>query len=134
VRLSKFEKYQQYITSWKSLYLKALAVKFRNELLDLETEAEVIFKSYLIKLGIKYEFQKIIFAGKSFYIVDFYLPKKSLVIEVDGYHHSNEEIKTKDDLRTGDLKKVGVKKVIRFKNGEIYNEFSCINKIKKYVL
>jgi len=127
---SKVENLQSYIRSKKSKQLRELAFKFRNELLDLETPAEVIFKSLLVKLNIKYEFQKILYAGKSFYIVDFYLPKISTVIEIDGKHHLEVDKLELDEDRTLNLKRVGVHNVYRFNNDEVFNANRCIIKIK----
>jgi len=130
---NKFEKNQAYMNHKKTKKLKELAFKFRNELLDLETPTEIIFKTYLLKLKVKYEFQKIIYAGKSFYIVDFYIPKKNIIFEIDGNHHSNSENIEKDDDRTFDLKLAGVKEVYRFTNDDVYNYESSIKKIKSIV-
>ena len=130
---NKFEKQQAYIVHKKTKELKELAVKFRIELLDLETPTEVMFKSYLLSLKVKYEFQKIVYAGKSFYIVDFYLPKKNIVIEIDGRQHSNPENIEKDKDRTINLKGVGVKEVYRFTNDDIYKYKMCMNRIKSII-
>lgn len=127
---SKFDKSQAYR---RSKELDKIATKFRNELLDLETPGEVIFKSYLIKLKTRYEFQKIIYAGRSFYIVDFFLPKKMIVIEIDGRQHDEEENIVKDLDRTVDLKIVGIKEVYRFTNEEVFNYEKCINRLKSIV-
>ena len=130
---NKFDRTQAYMRHKKTKELKELAFKFRNELLDLETPTEILFKSYLIKLRIKYEFQKIVYAGKSFYIVDFYIPRKNIVFEIDGRQHSNLENIEKDENRTLDLKRVGLKEVYRFTNDDIYKYSSCIKRIKEVV-
>lgn len=127
-RRTRFDKAQAYR---RSRELEKIATKFRNELLDLETPAEVLFKSYLIKLKIRYEFQKIIYAGKSFYIVDFFIPRKAVAIEIDGRQHSEEENVIKDLERTLDLKMVGIKEVYRFSNDEVFDYEPCLNKLKK---
>lgn len=129
-KLSKFERTQFYRMMGKPTRMWDLSFKFRNELLDLETPAESIFKSYLIRMRIKFEFQKIIYAGKSFYIVDFYLPRKNIVVEVDGFHHSNIDKFAQDLQRTKNLKKSGIREVHRFLNNEVFSEITCIDKIK----
>jgi very-short-patch-repair endonuclease len=53
-----------------------------------------------------------------FYIADFYCHKLRLVIEVDGEIHSENEIKSHDEGRTGELERFGIK-VLRFTNGRI---------------
>lgn len=125
---SKFENIQKYIRSKKSTQLKKLAYKFRNELLDLETPAESIFKAYLIRMRVKFEFQKIVYAGTSFYIVDFYIPRGSIVFEIDGTHHFDQI--TADNDRTLSLKKVGIHEVYRFNNEDVFSYESCVSRIK----
>ena len=130
---SKFERTQAYMRHKKSESLKELAFKFRNELIDLETPPETMFKYYLLKLRLKYEFQKIVYAGKSFYIVDFYIPRWNIIFEIDGKQHSEVENIEKDEDRTCNLKHVGVRQVYRFTNDDVYHEQTCINRIKDIV-
>ena len=67
------------------------------------------------------------------FIVDFYCHKVKLVIEIDGSIHEENEIKERDENRTVELEKLGLK-VIRFTNNEILNDIeTVINKIKKYL-
>lgn len=131
-KLSKFEKTQFYKIIGKSFKMRDFSIKYRNELLNNETPAETIFKGYLVRMRKKFEFQRIIFAGRSFYIVDFYLPKWNIAIEIDGNHHTYDADIVHNDLRrTKDLKRVGVKDVIRFTNEEVFKYDSCIKKLKE---
>ena len=52
------------------------------------------------------------------YITDFYIPELSLVIEIDGKHHSKEDQIAYDNIRTNFLERIG-NKVVRVKNDEI---------------
>ena len=54
----------------------------------------------------------------NFYIADFYCHKLRLVIEVDGEIHKENEIKSHDEGRTGELERFGIK-VLRFTNSQI---------------
>lgn len=56
------------------------------------------------------------------YIVDFYCPKASLVIELDGGGHYEPEQKAKDAERTNLLEREGLE-IVRFCNRDIDNNF-----------
>ena len=61
---------------------------YRLELKKKATKQELIFKSYLEELGIKFMFQKGFL--KPFHrIVDFYIKKYHLIVEIDGGYHGN---------------------------------------------
>jgi very-short-patch-repair endonuclease len=47
------------------------------------------------------------------YILDFYCPKKKLAVEVDGSQHGLDEQLTRDQKRTADLEKKGIR-VLRY--------------------
>lgn len=83
------------------------------------TYAERILYSFLTG-KIDFEFQKIIYTDnkKHFFIADFYIPSKNLIIELDGEYHDNIKQQDKDIWRTRILKSLGYK-VIRFKNKQI---------------
>ena len=59
------------------------------------------------------------------YIVDFYLPKIKLVIEVDGSQHLTETGLAADRRRTAYLESLGLK-VIRFDNREVLIETHAV--------
>lgn len=97
---------------------KERAKKYREEALNNLTSHEVYFRRYL--KNIYYTEQKNFFYGDwIFYRVDFYIPSLKLVIELDGRQHKDN--KKYDNKRTRTLKKLGVKKVLRFNNEEIFN-------------
>ncbi len=71
-----------------------------------------------------FEFQYIIYIKqgkviKNFYIADFCIPLKKIVLEIDGGYHFTPEQRIKDKKRTSDLKKAGYK-VIRHSNEYIF--------------
>jgi very-short-patch-repair endonuclease len=59
------------------------------------------------------------------YIVDFYCPKASLVIELDGGQHYTEEGIDKDRIRDDYLKEQGYK-VIRFSDRDIFENLNGV--------
>ena len=82
------------------------------------TYAERLLKTFLAG-KIDFEFQKIIYTdNKHFFIADFYIPSKNLIIELDGEYHDDAKQQEKDIWRTKILKSLGYK-VIRFKNKQI---------------
>lgn len=70
-----------------------------------------------------YKFRRQFGIGK--FIVDFYCPKKKLVIEIDGDTHFNPGSKIDDELREKYLNKFGIK-VIRFNNLEIFQNIEGV--------
>ncbi|MEO6733678.1 MAG: acetylglutamate kinase [Ferruginibacter sp.] len=52
------------------------------------------------------------------YVADFYCHKLKLVIELDGGHHENREVKIYDEARERDIEQFGIT-VLRFKNEEV---------------
>lgn len=61
------------------------------------TYAERVLYSFLTG-KIDFEFQKIIYTDnkKHFFIADFYIPSKNLIIELDGEYHDNAKQQNKD--------------------------------------
>ena len=96
------------------------------------TYAERLLKTFLTG-KIDFEFQKIIYTdNKHFFIADFYIPSKKLIIELDGEYHDDAKQQEKDIWRTKILKSLGYR-VIRFKNKQITesnNLFWVLNIIK----
>ena len=63
------------------------------------------------------------------YIVDFYIPKKKIVIEIDGLQHTDPDEQLKDRLRTDALQQWGIT-VLRYSNKDINKNFySVVNDI-----
>ncbi len=59
------------------------------------------------------------------YIVDFYCPEKSLVIEVDGDTHADENQVMKDRQRETYLQSLGLR-VIRYMNDDVLNNIEGV--------
>lgn len=70
--------------------------KYRIKLKNKATTEELIFKNFLEKKQIKFIFQKG-FLSPFHRIVDFYIKKYRLIIEIDGGYHNN--IKYKDNIK-----------------------------------
>src|SRR4051812_11553091 len=97
----------------------------RQELRIVATPQEIILWKYLRRSNLDFKFERQHSIGQ--YIVDFYCPKKKLIIEVDGDHHNDN--KEYDTERTRYLESLG-NKVIRFWNGDINNNLGeVVNKI-----
>lgn len=84
------------------------------------TPAEREVKRMLKYLRIYYKPQKAFFHKGTLYVVDFFLPNKKIVIEVDGIQHSIDQRQVEYDKRRTEFleSKRGVK-VIRFTNSEV---------------
>jgi very-short-patch-repair endonuclease len=59
------------------------------------------------------------------YIVDFYCHECKLAVELDGYHHKNDDVKEYDKARTALLNEYGIT-VLRFWNEEIIEETEAV--------
>ena len=94
------------------------AERYKHILEVNATYAERLLKTFLTG-KIDFEFQKIIYTdNKHFFIADFYIPSKNLIIEVDGEYHDDTKQQDKDIWRTKLLNSLGYR-VIRFKNKHI---------------
>lgn len=114
--------------------LKENTAEYYKHILEINaTYAERVLYSFLTG-KIDFEFQKIIYTDnkKHFFIADFYIPSKNLIIELDGEYHDDAKQQNKDIWRTKVLKSLGYR-VIRFKNKQIVesnNLFWVLNIIK----
>ena len=95
------------------------AERYKHILEVNATYAERLLKTFLTE-KIDFEFQKIIYTDnkKHFFIADFYIPSKNLIIELDGEYHNDAKQQDKDIWRTKLLNSLGYR-VIRFKNKQI---------------
>ena len=67
------------------------------------------------------------------FIADFYCHEAKLVIEVDGEYHMTTNQKEKDDGRTYELDRYGIR-VLRFKNEEIFDSLDeVLEQIKTFL-
>ena len=94
------------------------AERYKHILEVNATYAERLLKTFLTG-KIDFEFQKIIYTdNKHFFIADFYIPSKNLIIELDGEYHNDAKQQDKDIWRTKLLNSLDYR-VIRFKNKQI---------------
>lgn len=104
--------------SYKEESKENIAEYYKHILEVNATYAERLLKTFLTG-KIDFEFQKIIYTdNKHFFIADFYIPSKNLIIELDGEYHDNIKQQNKDIWRTQLLHSLGYR-VIRFKNKQI---------------
>jgi len=90
--------------------------EFSKDLIKNATKWELSFKDKLKKTGVPFIFQyPVICNNEKLYIIDFYLPKHKIAIELDGQWHYTPDIIKKDNLRTKALKKKGIR-VLRIPN------------------
>ena len=59
------------------------------------------------------------------FIVDFYIPSKKIVIEIDGSQHYEEEGIKSDKDRDSELQKLGIK-VLRYTNYQINKQYESV--------
>jgi very-short-patch-repair endonuclease len=97
---------------------------FSRQLKKDMTDAEKLLWSkirYKQLKGVQFYRQKPI----SNYIVDFYCPKASLVIELDGGQHYDGDKKVKDRQRDGLMEDMGLK-ILRFSDREIFENIEAV--------
>jgi very-short-patch-repair endonuclease len=116
-RLKKKKPKKKVIKATTFIDPKVLALERRDKLIQNITRAEVYFKLLLTKLNIEYTFQYVKFVNDyQFYILDFYLPKYNICIELDGKHHYEDIEQYNHDVeRDLNLKNLGIK-TLRFQN------------------
>ena len=103
----------------------------RKLLRERMTEAEKILWKHLRQKQLGFWFKRQVSIGK--FIVDYYCPKKRLVIEIDGNIHKYKDHPDYDKQRTWYLKSLNFK-VIRFWNGEVVEEVNeVVEKIRDVV-
>ena len=97
-------------------------VSFAKELRkNMTKEERHLWYDFLRYYHEKFTRQKVL--GK--YIADFYCHKAKLVIEIDGSQHFTKIGKLKDEFRTENLEKFGLK-IIRFSNHQIDTRFRAV--------
>ena len=112
--------------------------QFIDEMKENPTEAEEILCHALSSSPYKDEFvfQYPIYIYdrhgnmERFYIADFYIPSKNLIIELDGKHHSQKIQHIKDSIRDYQIKNIGYK-ILRFDNIQIFRDRRCSQILRK---
>lgn len=102
---------------------------FVRENIEKATRCEKLMCGILDNYNIEYEFQKPVCLSGKTYIMDFYLPKYGICIEIDGEYHNKLEQMQKDIHRTNEMSKHGIL-TIRFSNEEVMLAHN--NKICKF--
>jgi len=127
---SKFESQAKFT----KVKLEKIANEFRRTLISKQTESEKIFKAILKSINVPYEFQKIMYTDKTFYIVDFYIPQFNKVIEIDGGYHETATQKKKDIDRSNILKsKINIENILRLTNRDVSNTNKVIEIVKHFL-
>ena len=94
--------------------------EFRKRLRNSSTPQEIILWSRLRNSRLGYKFRRQHSIGK--YIVDFYCPKRRLIIEIDGSQHIDSEY---DKKRDGYLENLDFK-VLRFWDNDVNNNLDGV--------
>lgn len=100
-----------------------LAAQRRYALRKNPTKAEVLFRSILKKYNIPHTFQKMIFAPRNFYILDFRIrtsKRRGVIIEIDGSVHDPEYDKKRDSIILSQ-REYRSWRILRIKNEEVYS-------------
>ncbi len=117
-----YEKQRGLITTGFHLPYNPELIKRAKEMRQNPTMAErKLWEGCLRKLKCRVLRQRVI----DHFIVDFYIPKLKLVIEVDGAVHDNADQKEYDKQRTLFIQSYDLE-VIRFKNEEIMNNIKSV--------
>lgn len=102
------------------------------EMQDFPSPLEERMKRYLDTYRIDYEFQKIFYIRKddgwivTYYIADFFIPERNIIIEVDGKFHNKQ--KQKDKNRTKEIQEYYPEvSVLRY----TWNDLSDIDKMTR---
>jgi very-short-patch-repair endonuclease len=113
-------------------FMKGSARKNAKSMKKEPSVLEQKMKLFLTTHSIQYEFQKILYIIEKsgcisrYYIADFFIPKKGIIIETDGKFHADQV--EQDTQRTIDIQNhCGNYKVIRWR----WHDFESITKMKK---
>lgn len=102
-------------------YNKKLVENARQLRKNMTPEERHLWYDFLKKLPVNVRRQHNI----ENYIVDFYIAKNKIVIELDGRQHLAPEHKEADRIRDEELGKWGIK-VLRYSNDAVRNNFNAV--------
>ncbi len=105
----------------KKMHNKELTPNAKALRKNMTPQERHLWYDFLKGLPVTVKRQQVI--GK--YIVDFYIAKAKLVIEIDGSQHYEEENQNADAVRDKNLKKFGMT-VMRFSNYDINTNFDGV--------
>jgi very-short-patch-repair endonuclease len=119
----------------KKAFLLPIAKKLQAKLIGRATKAEICLKSMLLRSGIPFKFQHIIFTYDNFFIADFIVENKKgkrYLIELDGGVHYSWKARKKDRNRSNKIRQSGYG-VLRFDNNDILTKPEKVaKKLKRY--
>lgn len=109
-------------------YLKPYSRDLRNNMTEAERRVWYYIRNKQLE-GIQFYRQRPV--GP--YIVDFYCPRKRLIIEIDGSQHLTPEGLKKDAIRDAFLRKLHFR-VLRFNNSEVMTNIEgVIERVMEYL-
>lgn len=94
--------------------------KYRSKLIVRATKEELIFKKHLEDNNIRFIFQKG-FLLPFHRIVDFYIPVRKIIIEIDGGYHKNPAERMRDRWKDKRFLEERGMKTIRINNEDVLN-------------
>lgn len=77
--------------------------KRKKSLIEKATKAELYIQTLLKSADIRYIFQKGFIQGNNYCIVDFYIPRRKICLEIDGGYHQTKKQRKRDANRTAYL-------------------------------
>jgi len=98
-----------------------LSQERKRKLRENATPSEILFKQKLDEHNIPHKFQKSLYAGDFFCIVDFYFTRpyfQRLAIEIDGGYHDTPEAQERDKKKNAYLARRKVN-LIRIRNEDV---------------
>jgi very-short-patch-repair endonuclease len=113
--------------------LEKSALSIRDNLIKNQTQSEKKFKAMLKMCDIEYEFQKIFYTlddFKKYCVVDFYIPSKNIVIEIDGGIHDSARNKAEDSKRSRLLRRKFKVEILRINNYQLSMTDECMRFIE----
>ena len=113
--------------------LEKSAFSIRNNLIKNQTQSEKKFNAMLKMCEVEYEFQKIFYTlddFKKFCVVDFYIPSKNIVVEIDGGVHDPAPNKAEDAKRSRLLRRKFKVEIIRINNRQLSSTEECMRFIE----
>lgn len=113
------------------LFNQKYQTRIRKELRNNRPRAERVLWRYLHKKKLGCRFRRQFGIGP--YIVDFYCPKKRIVIELDGDSHFSSEAQKYDRARDEYLDSLDIQ-VVRFTNIEVYQDPDSVIRTIKALL
>ncbi|MBQ7353453.1 MAG: endonuclease domain-containing protein [Clostridia bacterium] len=102
-------------------YNEALTENSKNLRKNMTPEEKHIWYDFLKNLPCQVKRQKCICN----YIVDFYIPSKKTVIEIDGSQHYEADNLKKDKIRDSELMDLGIS-VLRYTNDDVNSKFNSV--------